>query len=214
MLNSIIRPIVKDINSCLINGYIPIPDYTAAAAAYDFSLLGSGHSNVSEVPDLSGNGNTLKQDTTSVKPSRHSNLNGHTVLKFNNDFMETDSEVTGIRTVIIVTDAVNGSDDSSSVSPLFSDAQGSAEHVFIQVNVTDGNYDISVDGGSGTTATARWNGNAGVNGANIDLGNTNAENEGPSIWSIAFDTPVGFQHLGRCNSFFWQKIQNSCRCLT
>ena len=64
------------------------------------------------------------------------------------------------------------------------------------MNTTDANYDISIDGSINQNGYASANGSNLVYGRNIDLGRTNAENEGESIWymqpEINVSTPNAF----------------------
>jgi hypothetical protein len=50
------------------------------------------------------------------------------------------------------------------------------------------------------SGTVKWCGNTGVSGTNINLGNTNAENIGPSVWVISFDQGIKINEIARLNA--------------
>ena len=163
------------------------------------TMTANGSGVVSQWNDKFGGGNNAVQGTGSVQPSNTGTLNSLPAVVFDEDFMTMNTEITGIRTVIIVTDALNGSDGSSEVASLFS-GSGNTDSTFIKVNASDANFDISVDGDGSFSGTAKWCGNTAVSGKNINLGNTDAENKGPSVWVITYDQDISIDDIGQVNS--------------
>lgn len=161
------------------------------------TMVDNGAGLVERWNDKFGGANYAEQNTGSVKPSNTGTLNSLPAMVFNQDYMTMDTEVTGIRTVVIVTDALNGSSNSL-VSSLFSGSDNS--HTFVTSNTTDENDDISIDGNGSFSGSVKWCGNTAVSGTNINLGNTEAENIGPSVWVITYDQSIKINEIARLNA--------------
>jgi hypothetical protein len=103
-------------------------------------MTAHGSGKVSRWNDKFGGVNYATQNTGSLQPSNTGTLNSLPAMVFDEDYMTMNTEVTAIRTVVIVTDALNGSSNTL-VSSLFSGSDDSS--TFVTANTTDGNYDIS-----------------------------------------------------------------------
>lgn len=166
--------------------------------ASDLSTITEAAGAVSQWDDKSGNGNHVTQETGAYQPSTGSDtLNGRNVLTFDEDFLQLTDNVS-FRTAVFVMDQVNGAGGTGAVFGSVSPSTG--YYTFININASDGSYDISIDGSAGYTGEACANGTSFTSGANIDLGRTNAENEAPTIWAVRFDEAYYADYIGAFNT--------------
>ncbi len=153
---------------------------------------------VSQWDDKSGNFNHATQTTGASQPLTGSGaLNGKNVLSFDSDFLQLTSNQE-YRTLIFVADKING---VGVLGALIGSLLPNVGHyVFVAVNSPDAYYDISVDGSGGHAGEASVNGGAFVSGTNIDLGRTNAQNEGKNIWVVRMDAVNYIDYIGAFGS--------------
>jgi hypothetical protein len=157
---------------------------------------------VEEWKDKSSNNNHATQSTEASKPSTSANtLNNLNVLTFNLDYLSLSSQIANLKSAIVVASNLDGS-ISPSVSPLFGEEDSivGADYVFVNVNTTDGDYDISIDGLSGNSGNASVNGGSLVSGTNIDLSQTNAQNESSNLWYCDFTNNATVDYICRANT--------------
>jgi hypothetical protein len=149
---------------------------------------------VSNWADKSGNGNDAAQAVVADQPSTGvETIGGLNALGFNEDVLTLTSEITTTRTIFFVTDALAGSNEFATTSPLTGDSAGNSDYTFIR---GDTDYSISIDGAVSTSGHASINGGSLVAGGNIDLSVSVAVKSSPALWYVDYDAVVGVYYIG------------------
>ncbi len=134
------------------------------------------------VPDTAPSTNTATQ-------------NGLNVIHFDDDSLTfISTPIAGIKAVMIVCGELDGSVSISSIGSMFG-ATGD-DFTYINCNKADVDADVYMNGGDSNTGNASWAGNTLVSGGVIDLGLTNVQNEGWSVWYIDYDVAISVEWLG------------------
>ncbi|NCT41392.1 MAG: hypothetical protein GW778_07015 [Alphaproteobacteria bacterium] len=142
--------------------------------------------------DKSGHGFHATQATGADQPLTNSDtLNGLNVIQYANDFLNIPP--TSYKTLIFAVKSLN----MLGISPIVG-GSGSFdnEYVFVNSNKLDADYDISVDGSAGKIANVYFGEGRSGYGDNINLGNTNAQNESAAIWAVDYTTTNHADYIG------------------
>ncbi len=166
-------------------------------AADQFSISSSGWV-VSQWRDKSWKWNNLSQSTIGDRPVTWvSTLNSLNTLSFTQDYLTLWTQK-NYKTLFFVVQNANGSDSATNVSPIFWENIASwSSYTFINTNVWDSSYDISVDWNvwDSWTAYFGWSSYTSL-WTDIDLGLTNAQVKSPSIWLVVQNSSTPFDFIG------------------
>lgn len=152
---------------------------------------------ISQVDDQTANNNHLLQGTGADQPATGGSINGNNSAVFFDDHFNLTTSLTTVRAAFVVTDNLVGSNVSANVCPIIGET-GTSDGTFVRTNNLD--YSVSVDGGGGNSGAAAYNGGTRTTGTNIDLGVSNAEEEGPLVWYFEWDAGQDVEHIGRLNT--------------
>jgi hypothetical protein len=154
---------------------------------------------VSQWDDKSGNSNHAVQGTGAEQPTTGTtSLNTLNTIYFDGtESMDFTTALTTVRQVVFVVQNGDGEETSGTTNAHIYGNTAGSQYTFIVVNSADGSYDISIDGTVSASGGARFNGDTRYTGTNIDLGNTNAQNEGPGIWAVDYNANSQVGHLAR-----------------
>lgn len=162
--------------------------------ASDNLTITESSGDVSQWDDKSGNGNHATQAVSSLQPQYNtSSLNGLSLLSFNEDTLEIPT--INIKSAMWVWLNLNGNSVDNGTMIFGQNFGGVNNYTFNFANTSDTNYDISIDGGGASSGNASVNGGNLVAGTNIDLGQTNAQNEAENIWYADYNSSISLNLL-------------------